>query len=99
MKIHEYQAKEIFRNYHVRVPEGKPAFSVEEALQAYDEMGSETVVVKAQIHAGGRGKGGGIKIAQSLLKLCADEVRLPLVKVTEETKKTIRSALTHANLI
>ena len=65
MKIHEYQAKEIFRNYHVRVPEGKPAFSVEEALQAYDEMGSETVVVKAQIHAGGRGKGGGVKLAHN----------------------------------
>ena len=65
MKIHEYQAKEIFRNYKVRVPNGKPAFSVEEALQAYDEMGSETVVVKAQIHAGGRGKGGGVKIAHN----------------------------------
>ena len=65
MKIHEYQAKEIFRNYHVRVPVGKPAFSVEEALQAYDEMGSETVVVKAQIHAGGRGKGGGVKLAHN----------------------------------
>ena len=59
MKIHEYQAKEIFRDFDVRVPNGKPVFSVEEALQAYDEMGSETVVVKAQIHAGGRGKGGG----------------------------------------
>ena len=65
MKIHEYQAKEIFRNFDVRVPDGKPAFSVEEALQAYDEMGSETVVVKAQIHAGGRGKGGGIKLAHN----------------------------------
>ena len=52
MKIHEYQAKEIFRKFNVRVPNGKPAFSVEEALRAYDEMGSETVVVKAQIHAG-----------------------------------------------
>ena len=65
MKIHEYQAKEIFRNFNVRVPDGKPAFSVEEALQAYDEMGSETVVVKAQIHAGGRGKGGGVKLAHN----------------------------------
>jgi succinyl-CoA synthetase beta subunit len=65
MKIHEYQAKEIFRNFDVRVPDGKPAFSVEEALQAYDEMGSETVVVKAQIHAGGRGKGGGVKLAHN----------------------------------
>ena len=65
MKIHEYQAKEIFRNFDVRVPDGKPAFSVEEALQAYDEMGSDTVVVKAQIHAGGRGKGGGVKLAHN----------------------------------
>ena len=65
MKIHEYQAKEIFRDFDVRVPSGKPVFSVEEALQAYDEMGSETVVVKAQIHAGGRGKGGGVKLAHN----------------------------------
>ena len=65
MKIHEYQAKEIFRKFNVRVPNGKPAFSVEEALRAYDEMGSETVVVKAQIHAGGRGKGGGVKLAHN----------------------------------
>ena len=65
MKIHEYQAKEIFRNFDVRVPTGRPAFSVEEALQAYDEMGSETVVVKAQIHAGGRGKGGGVQLAHN----------------------------------
>ena len=65
MKIHEYQAKEIFRDFDVRVPNGKPVFSVEEALQAYDEMGSETVVVKAQIHAGGRGKGGGVKVVSS----------------------------------
>ena len=65
MKIHEYQAKEIFRKYNVRVPDGQPAFSVAEALSAYDTLGSETVVVKAQIHAGGRGKGGGIKLAHS----------------------------------
>lgn len=65
MKIHEYQAKEIFRKYNVSVPEGQPAFSVAEALSAYDTLGSETVVVKAQIHAGGRGKGGGIKLAHS----------------------------------
>ena len=65
MKIHEYQAKEIFRSYNVRVPAGKPAFSIAEALAAYDTLGSETVVVKAQIHAGGRGKGGGVKLAHS----------------------------------
>ena len=51
MKIHEYQAKEIFREYNVRVPAGKPAFTVAEALSAYDMLDSETVVVKAQIHA------------------------------------------------
>ena len=65
MKIHEYQAKEIFREYSVRVPAGKAAFTVAEALSAYDTLGSETVVLKAQIHAGGRGKGGGVKLAYS----------------------------------
>jgi succinyl-CoA synthetase beta subunit len=65
MKIHEYQAKDLFRNYGVAVPEGYPAFSVKEALEAYDKLNTETVVVKAQIHAGGRGKGGGVKLAHS----------------------------------
>ena len=65
MKIHEYQAKELFRKYNVSVPEGYPAFSVEEALEAYDRLNVETAVVKAQIHAGGRGKGGGVKLAHS----------------------------------
>ena len=65
MKIHEYQAKNLLSKYGVSVPEGYPAFSVDEALKAYDKLNSETVVVKAQIHAGGRGKGGGIKLAHS----------------------------------
>ena len=52
MKIHEYQAKNLLRNYGVTVPEGYPAFSMEEALEAYDKLNSETVVVKAQIRAG-----------------------------------------------
>ena len=65
MKIHEYQAKDLFRSYGVTVPEGYPAFSVKEALEAYDKLNTETVVVKAQIHAGGRGKGGGVKLAHS----------------------------------
>jgi len=65
MKIHEYQGKELFRKYNVSLPEGYPAFSVEEALTAYDKLNEKTVVVKAQIHAGGRGKGGGIKLAHS----------------------------------
>ena len=65
MKVHEYQGKEIFRKHGIITPEGIPAFSVDESLSAYDKLGSETVVVKAQIHAGGRGKGGGVKLAHS----------------------------------
>ena len=63
MKIHEYQGKELFRNAGVPVPNGFPAFSVEEAMEAYKKLDTERVVVKAQIHAGGRGKGGGVKLA------------------------------------
>jgi succinyl-CoA synthetase beta subunit len=65
MKIHEYQAKELFRNTNIPVPRGKVAFSVEEAGKVAEELGSYPVVVKAQIHAGGRGKGGGVKLAES----------------------------------
>jgi len=70
MKIHEYQGKEIFRKYGVATPRGFPAFSVEEALDAAKKLGGAVWVVKAQIHAGGRGKGGGVKLAKS-----HDEVR------------------------
>ena len=63
MKIHEYQGKELFRNAGVPVPNGFPAFSVEEAMEAYKKLDTDRVVVKAQIHAGGRGKGGGVKLA------------------------------------
>ena len=63
MKIHEYQGKELFRRYGITTPEGIPVFSVNEALKAYEELDATTVVVKAQIHAGGRGKGGGVKLA------------------------------------
>ena len=63
MKIHEYQGKELFRNAGVPVPKGFPAFSVEEAMKAYKKLDTDRVVVKAQIHAGGRGKGGGVKLA------------------------------------
>ena len=65
MKIHEYQGKEIFRRYEIPTPEGIPVFNVKEALDAYDKLGVNTVAVKAQIHAGGRGKGGGVKLAHS----------------------------------
>jgi succinyl-CoA synthetase beta subunit len=70
VKIHEYQGKEIFRKYGVATPRGYPAFSVDEAVDAAKNLGGKAWVVKAQIHAGGRGKGGGVKIARSL-----DEVR------------------------
>ncbi len=66
MKVHEYQAKEILRKFHVAVPEGKVAFSAEEAVRAAESIGGGIWVVKAQIHAGGRGKGGGVKLARSL---------------------------------
>ncbi|MFC1837662.1 ADP-forming succinate--CoA ligase subunit beta [Thermodesulfobacteriota bacterium] len=66
MKIHEYQAKELFRNGNIPVPAGKVVFSVEGACAAAEELGSYPVVIKAQIHAGGRGKGGGIQLANSL---------------------------------
>jgi succinyl-CoA synthetase beta subunit len=70
MKIHEYQGKEIFRKYGVPTPRGFPAFNVDEAVDAARKLGGSVWVVKAQIHAGGRGKGGGVKVARSL-----DEVR------------------------
>ena len=66
MKIHEYQAKELFRKFNIPVPQGSVAFSPAEARQAAEQLGAFPVVVKAQIHAGGRGKGGGVKLAGSL---------------------------------
>jgi succinyl-CoA synthetase beta subunit len=66
MKIHEYQAKEILRKYGVATPRGFPCFSVDEAVAAAQKLGGKVWVVKAQIHAGGRGKGGGVKVAKSL---------------------------------
>jgi len=63
MKIHEYQGKDLFRNAGVPVPNGFSAFSVEEAMAVYKKLKTDKVVVKAQIHAGGRGKGGGVKLA------------------------------------
>jgi len=66
MKIHEYQGKEIFRKYGIATPRGFPAFSVDQALEAARKLEASVWVVKAQIHAGGRGKGGGVKVARSL---------------------------------
>src|SRR5947209_20594949 len=64
MKIHEYQAKQILARYDVRIPRGEVAYTEEEARQIAERIGG-TVVVTAQIHAGGRGKGGGVKSAKS----------------------------------
>ncbi|HTJ83476.1 MAG TPA: ADP-forming succinate--CoA ligase subunit beta [Polyangiaceae bacterium] len=86
MNIHEYQGKEIFRKYGVATPRGFPAFSVDEAVGAAKTLGGSVWVVKAQIHAGGRGKGGGVKVAKS-----ADDVRalaqkmLGMTLVTHQT--------------
>jgi succinyl-CoA synthetase beta subunit len=68
MNIHEYQAKEILRAFGAPVPKGKPAFTVDEAVAAAKELPGPVWVVKAQIHAGGRGKGGGVKLARRFLR-------------------------------
>lgn len=86
MNIHEYQAKEILRKYGIAVLNGKPAFSVEEAVEAAKELGGGICAVKAQIHAGGRGKAGGVKIAKNLddVRKYAGEI-LGKVLVTHQT--------------
>ena len=86
MKIHEYQAKELFRKFNIPVPDGKVAFTLEEALTAGEALGQYPVVVKAQIHAGGRGKGGGVKLAASKDELqSAAEAILGMNLVTHQT--------------
>lgn len=89
MNIHEYQAKEIFRKYHVPVPDGGVAFSAEEALKVAKSLDSQVFVVKAQIHAGGRGKAGGVKIAKNLDEVTefANEI-LGKTLVTHQTGPT-----------
>lgn len=86
MNIHEYQGKEILRSYGVAVPNGKVAFSVDEAVEVAKELGSSVSVVKAQIHAGGRGKAGGVKVAKNLdeVRTYADEI-LGKTLVTHQT--------------
>ncbi|HEU0290425.1 MAG TPA: ADP-forming succinate--CoA ligase subunit beta [Burkholderiales bacterium] len=83
MKIHEYQGKEILRKYGVATPRGFPCFSVDEAVEAAKKLGGSVWVVKAQIHAGGRGKGGGVKVAKSL-----DEVKAHASKILGMQLKT-----------
>ena len=86
MNVHEYQGKEILRKYGIATPRSTPCFSVDEAVKAAETLGGKVWVVKAQIHAGGRGKGGGVKVAKSI-----DEVRtyaaqiLGMTLVTHQT--------------
>jgi succinyl-CoA synthetase beta subunit len=86
MKIHEYQGKEILRKFGVTVPRGIPCLSVEDAVKAAETLGGKVWVVKAQIHAGGRGKGGGVKVAKSLeqVKEYATEI-LGMQLITHQT--------------
>ncbi len=86
MKIHEYQGKEILRQFGVPVPRGIPAFTVQEAVEAAQKLGGPVWVVKAQIHAGGRGKGGGVKVAKSIddVKALAEQI-LGMQLVTHQT--------------
>ena len=76
MNIHEHQGKELFRAYGIPTPKGKVAYSVDEAVKAAKELGVQKWVVKAQIHAGGRGKGGGVKLAATI-----DEVKAHSAKI------------------
>src|SRR6187431_3145718 len=86
MNVHEYQAKEILKANGIPVPRGIPAFSVEDAVNAGRELGGPVWVVKAQIHAGGRGKGGGVKVVKSLEEVRAEAKRmLGMTLVTPQT--------------
>jgi succinyl-CoA synthetase beta subunit len=86
MKIHEYQGKDILRKFNVPVPKGEVAFSVDDAVNAAKRLGGSIWVVKAQIHAGGRGKGGGVKVAKSLdeVKQYAKQI-LGMTLITHQT--------------
>jgi len=86
MKIHEYQGKDILRQFGVPVPRGIPAFTVQEAVEAAQKLGGPVWVVKAQIHAGGRGKGGGVKVAKTIddVKALAGQI-LGMQLVTHQT--------------
>ena len=86
MNIHEYQAKAVLKEFGVPVPRGLPAFSIEDAVHAAQELGGPVWVVKAQIHAGGRGKGGGVKVVKSLDDVRAEATRmLGMTLVTHQT--------------
>src|SRR5580698_7555678 len=86
MNVHEYQAKAVLKEFGVPVPRGMPAFSVEDAVRVAQELGGPVWVVKAQIHAGGRGKGGGVKVVKSLEEVRKEAERmLGMTLVTHQT--------------
>ena len=97
MKVHEYQGKEVLRTFDVPTPRGRVAFTVDEAVRAAEELGGNVWVVKAQIHAGGRGKGGGVKVAKSLEEVRAKaSAILGMTLVTHQTGpegKTVKRLL------
>ena len=88
MKIHEYQGKDILRQFGLPAPRGIPAFTVQEAVEAAQKLGGPVWVVKAQIHAGGRGKGGGVKVAKSVeqVRELAEQI-LGMQLVTHQTDR------------
>ena len=86
MDIHEHQAKAVLKEFGIPVPRGFPAFSVEDAVQAAQNLGGPVWVVKAQIHAGGRGKGGGVKLVKSIDEVREEATRmLGMTLVTHQT--------------
>jgi len=85
MKLHEHQAKEIFAKYGIPVPEGKAAFSLEQAKEIAEELGEFPLVVKAQVHCGGRGKAGGVKIVKNM-----DELEEAVTSLLGKTLKTFQ---------
>ena len=92
MNIHEYQAKEILRGFGVPVPRGIAAFTVEEAVAAAEKLGGPAFMVKAQIHAGGRGKSGGVKLVRSVEGVSTEARRmLGMTLVTHQTGKEGRT--------
>src|SRR6202162_786959 len=86
MNIHEYQAKAVLRDFGVPVPRGIAAFTPDEAAMAADDLGGPVWVVKAQIHAGGRGKAGGVKVVKSVADVKQEAARLlGSILVTHQT--------------
>ncbi|MBF0224320.1 MAG: ADP-forming succinate--CoA ligase subunit beta [Desulfobacterales bacterium] len=102
MKIHEYQAKELFKSYEIPIPKGGIAFNIEDAAVQAEKIGTLPVVVKAQIHAGGRGKGGGVKLAKSIEEVNAlTEKMIGMTLVTHQTGpegKTVKKVLIEEGL-